>query len=307
MRQQGTEQAMGFPAADRLRAMMAERAGGMPLLAPGVWDGLSARLAIHAGAAALHASGGAIARAAGQPDLGILGLAEMEARIGEIVEGAGSAPVIADADTGYGGLLNLAHAVRRYARLGVAALHIEDQPFPKRCGLFEGVAVVPEAEMIARLRAARAAAAEIGGGPLLIARTDAVKPEGLEAALRRMRAYIAAGADIAFVEGLEDAEAMRAASAGLPGVPQLLNASMSAKGLPLPPATLAALGFAIVIYPGDAQRAAIAAMDATFRAVLRDGDGQSVADRMAPASLRDGVVGTRDLMAAEARWTEGRD
>jgi 2-methylisocitrate lyase-like PEP mutase family enzyme len=286
--------------------MMAERAGRMPLLVPGVWDGLSARLAIHAGATALHASGGAIARAAGQPDLGILGLAEMEARIGEIVEGAGGAPVIADADTGYGGLLNLAHAVRRYARLGVAALHIEDQPFPKRCGLFEGVAVVPEAEMVARLRAARAAAAECDGGPLLIARTDAVKPEGLEAALRRMRAYIAAGADIAFVEGLEDADAMRAAGAGLPGVPQLLNASMSAKGLPLAPETLAGLGFAIVIYPGDAQRAAIAAMDAAFRAVLRDGDGRSVADRMAPASLRDGVVGTRDLMAAEARWAEGQ-
>jgi 2-methylisocitrate lyase-like PEP mutase family enzyme len=81
---------------------------------------------------------------------------------------------------------------------------------------------------------------------------------------------------------------------------------MSAKGLPLAPETLAGLGFAIVIYPGDAQRAAIAAMDAAFRAVLRDGDGRSMADRMAPASLRDGVVGTRDLMAAEARWAEGQ-
>jgi 2-methylisocitrate lyase-like PEP mutase family enzyme len=298
---------MGFAAADRLRAMMApimaQAAGRMPVLAPGVWDGLSARLAVHAGATALHASGGAIARAAGQPDLGILGLAEMEARIGEIVEGAGDAPVIADADTGYGGLLNLAHAVRRYARLGVAALHIEDQPFPKRCGLFDGVTVVPEADMLARLRAARATVAAMDGGPLIIARTDAVKPEGLEAAFRRMRAYIEAGADIAFVEGLDDAAAMRAAAAALPGVPQLLNASMSAHGLPLPPATLAGLGFAIVIYPGDAQRAAIAAMDAAFRAVLRDGDGRSVADRMAPASLRDGVVGTRALIEAEARWT----
>ena len=286
--------------------MMAAREGGRPVLAPGVWDGLSARLAMHAGAQALHASGGAIARAAGQPDLGILGLAEMESRIGEIVEGAGGAPVIADADTGYGGLLNLAHTVRRYARLGVAALHIEDQPFPKRCGLFDGVTVVPEAEMLSRLRAACAAVTEMGGGPLIIARTDAVKPEGLDAALRRMRAYIAAGADIAFVEGLEDAAAMAAASAALPGVPQLLNASMSAHGLPLPPARLAELGFAIVIYPGDAQRTAIAAMDAAFRAVLRDGDGRTIADLMAPSSLRDGVVGTGALMEAEARWTEGR-
>jgi 2-methylisocitrate lyase-like PEP mutase family enzyme len=296
---------MGFAAVDKLRAMMAAREGGMPVLAPGVWDGLSARLAVQAGATALHASGGAIARAAGQPDRGILGLAEMEARIGEIVEGAGGAPVIADADTGYGGLLNLAHAVRRYARLGVAALHIEDQPFPKRCGLFDGVTVVPQAEMLARLRAARAVAAELGGRPLIIARTDAVKPEGMEAALRRMRAYIAAGADIAFVEGLEDAAQMRTAADALPGVPQLLNASMSAHGLPLPPADLAALGFAFIIYPGDAQRAAIAAMDQAFRAVLRDGDGRSIADRMAPASLRDGVVGTRALADAEARWTEG--
>ncbi|WP_199231136.1 isocitrate lyase/PEP mutase family protein [Falsiroseomonas bella] len=278
----------------------------MPVLAPGVWDGLSARLAIHAGAAALHASGGAIARAAGQPDLGILGLSEMEARIGEIVEGAGGAPVIADADTGYGGLLNLAHAVRRYARLGVAALHIEDQPFPKRCGLFEGVAVVAQAEMLARIRAARATVEQMGGGgPLIIARTDAVKPEGLDAAFARMRAYLAEGADIAFVEGLEDAAAMQTAGAALPGVPQLLNASMSAHGLPLPPERLAQLGFAIVIYPGDAQRAAIAAMDAAFRAVLRDGDGRSVADRMAPSALRDGVVGTAALMQAEAGWTEG--
>jgi len=286
--------------------MMAAREGGRPLLAPGVWDGLSARLAMHAGAPALHASGGAIARAAGQPDLGILGLAEMESRIGEIVEGAGGAPVIADADTGYGGLLNLAHTVRRYARLGVAALHIEDQPFPKRCGLFDGVTVVPEAEMLARLRAACATVTAMGGGPLIIARTDAVKPEGLDSALRRMRAYIAAGADIAFVEGLEDAAAMQAAAAALQGVPQLLNASMSAHGLPLPPTRLAELGFAIVIYPGDAQRAAIAAMDLAFRAVLRDGDGRSVADRMAPSSLRDGVVGTGTLIQAEARWTEGR-
>lgn len=297
---------MGFAAADRLRAMMASGAERMPVLAPGVWDGLSARLAAHAGATALHASGGAIARAAGQPDLGIIGLAEMEARIGEIVEGAGGAPVIADADTGYGGLLNLAHAVRRYARLGVAALHIEDQPFPKRCGLLYGVAVVPQAEMLARLRAARAVVSEMGAGPLIIARTDAVKPEGLDAALARMRAYIAAGADIAFVEGLDDAAAMEAAGAALPGVPQLLNASMSAHGLPMPPSRLAALGFSIVIYPGDAQRAAIAAMDAAFRAVLRDGDGRSVADRMAPSALRDGVVGTVAMMETEARWAEGR-
>lgn len=296
---------MRVTAAERLRGLIADARRGRPVLAPGVWDGLSARLAARAGATALHASGGAIARAAGQPDLGIIGLTEMESRIGEIVEGAGDAPVIADADTGYGGLLNVAHAVRRYARLGVAALHIEDQPFPKRCGLLDGVAVVPAAEMVARLRAARDAIAELGGGPLLIARTDAVKPEGLGAAVARMRAYMAAGADVAFIEGLEDPGALQAAAAALTDVPLLLNASMSAHGLPLPPDRLAALGYAIVIYPGDAQRAAIAGMQEAFAAVLRDADTRSVAARLAPASLRDGVVRTTELMQAEARWTEG--
>ncbi len=290
--------------AQGLRAMLAAApAVGRPVLAPGVWDGLSARLAVHASAPALHASGGAIARAAGLPDLGILGLAEMEARITEIVEGASGAPVIADADTGYGGLLNLAHAVRRYARAGVAALHIEDQPFPKRCGLLDGVQVAPPEEMEARIRAARAACPD--GGPLIIARTDAVKAEGLEAACARLRRYMAAGADMAFPEGLEDAEAIEAAAAALPGVPMLLNASMSARGLPLPPARLASLGFTLVIYPGDAQRAAIAAMAETFATLMRDADSRAVADRLAPASLRDGVVGTAALMRQEEGWAAG--
>jgi 2-methylisocitrate lyase-like PEP mutase family enzyme len=271
-----------------------------PVLAPGVWDGLSARLAAAAGAAALHASGGAIARAAGQPDLGIIGLAEMEARIGEILEAAPGIPVIADADTGYGGLLNVAHAVRRLARLGVAALHLEDQPFPKRCGLFEGVQVVPAEEMVARLHAAREACPE--GGPKIIARTDALKAEGLDAALARMRAYLAAGADIAFVEGLDDAATIRQTAAALAPAPLLLNASMAAQGLPLPLDALAALGVRIVIYPGDAQRAAIAGMARAFAAVLTAGDSRAIAADLAPTQLRDDVVGTSALIQAEARW-----
>ncbi|MGG5809292.1 isocitrate lyase/PEP mutase family protein [Falsiroseomonas sp. CW058] len=288
------------PAARLLRLMAVP---ARPVLAPGVWDGLSARLAVRAGAAALHASGGAIARAAGQPDLGIIGLAEMEARIGEIVEGAGGVPVIADADAGYGGPLNVAHAARRLARLGVAALHIEDQPFPKRCGLLDGVGVVAAEEMLARMRAARAALPP--GGPLLIARTDALKAEGEAAALARMRAYLAAGAEIAFVEGLEDAGAIARAAAALHPAPLLFNASMSATGLPLPPERLGALGVRIIIYPGDAQRAAIAAMARCFATVLEAGDSRAMAADLAPASLRDGVVGTGALMAQEAAWRGG--
>jgi 2-methylisocitrate lyase-like PEP mutase family enzyme len=289
------------PAA-RLAALM-RIAADRPVLAPGVWDGLSARLAVRAGAAALHASGGAIARAAGQPDLGLLGLAEMSWRIAEIVEAAGEVPVVADADTGHGGLLNVAQTVRRFAQLGVAALHLEDQPFPKRCGLLEGVQVIPCAEMIARLRAARAACQP--GGPLIIARTDAMKAEGLDAALARMGAYIEAGADIGFVEGLEDAAAIRRAGALLAPTPLLFNASMSARGLPLTLRELAALGVRIVIYPGDAQRAAIAAMARAFAEVVSRGDSRGIAGNLAPSALRDEVVGTSAAMAAEARWAAG--
>lgn len=261
---------------------------------------------VQAGATALHASGGAIARAAGQPDLGLLGLAEMSARIAEIaeiVEGAAGAPVIADADTGHGGLLNLAQTVRRFAQLGVAALHLEDQPFPKRCGLLEGVQVVLRAEMLARLRAARAACPP--GGPRLIARTDALKAEGEEAALARMAAYIGAGADIAFLEGLEDAGAIHRAAARLAPVPLLFNASMSARGLPMGLGDMAALGVRIVIYPGDAQRAAISGMARAFATVLRDGDSRAIAGGLAPSALRDEVVGTSAAMAAETRWATG--
>jgi len=288
--------------ASRLAALM-EAARERPVLAPGVWDGLSARLALRAGAPALHASGGAIARAAGQPDLGLLGLAEMSARIGEIVEAAEGAPVIADADTGHGGLLNVAQTVRRFAGLGVAALHLEDQPFPKRCGLFEGVTVVPAAEMVARLRAARDACPE--GGPLLVARTDALKAEGMPAALARMAAYVAAGADLAFVEGLETAAQIREAAAALAPVPLLFNASMSAVGLPLRLNELLALGVRIVIYPGDAQRAAMAGMARAFAALLATGESRAIASELAPGALRDEIVGTGEAMAAEARWAAG--
>lgn len=288
--------------AARLAALM-EAAKDRPVLAPGVWDGLSARLAVRAGAAALHASGGAIARSTGQPDLGLLGLAEMSARIAEIVDGAADTPVIADADTGHGGLLNVAQTVRRFAQLGVAALHLEDQPFPKRCGLFEGVQVVPCTDMLARLRAARAACPP--GGPLIIARTDALKAEGEEAALARMQAYLGAGADIAFVEGLEDAAAIRRAAARLAPAPMLFNASMSARGLPLALQEMAALGVRIMVYPGDAQRAAIAGMARTFTALLEAGDSRTVAADLASSDLRDEVVGTSAAMAAEARWAAG--
>ena len=166
----------------RLRELIA---GDEVVVAPGVFDGLSARLVEHAGFPAVYASGGAIARSAGIPDLGLLGVGEVVERLRPIVE-AVSIPVIADADTGYGNALNARRAVQAFERLGVAGLHLEDQSFPKRCGHLDDKSLVPAEEMAQKLRAAR----EVLDDPdfVLIARTDAIAVEGLDAALRARRA-----------------------------------------------------------------------------------------------------------------------
>src|SRR5213078_476534 len=134
-------------------------AGPEVIVAPGVYDGLSARLAARAGFSAVYATGGGIARSMGYPDLGLLSPSEIVDRLANIVEHAG-VPVIADADTGYGNALNTQRAVREFERAGVAALHLEDQTFPKRCGHYDDKSVVPTAEMVQKLRAARDALAD---------------------------------------------------------------------------------------------------------------------------------------------------
>ena len=166
-----------------LRAMLKD--DGI-VVAPGVYDGLSARLARDAGFAAVYATGGGIARSMGFPDLGLLSMREVTERVAGIVEHAG-VPVIADADTGYGNALNVQRTVRELERAGVAALHLEDQVFPKRCGHYDGKAVVPAAEMVQKLRAARDGAQD--ADLVIIARTDAIAVEGLDAGIERAHAY----------------------------------------------------------------------------------------------------------------------
>src|SRR5215469_18798609 len=146
-------------------------AGAETVVAPGVFDGLSARLAARAGFPAVYATGGGIARSLGYPDLGLLSLSEIASRLANIVEHA-EVPVIADADTGYGNALNTQRAVREFERAGVAALHLEDQTFPKRCGHYDDKSVVSVAEMAQKLKAARDALTD--ADLVLIARTDAL-------------------------------------------------------------------------------------------------------------------------------------
>jgi 2-methylisocitrate lyase-like PEP mutase family enzyme len=261
------------------------------VLAPGVYDGLSARLARHAGFAAVYASGGGIARSIGYPDLGLLGLGEVVARVAGIVEHAG-VPVIADADTGYGNALNVRRTVREFERAGVAALHLEDQTFPKRCGHLDDKSVVPMAEMVGKLRAARdAAAADL----VLIARTDALAVEGLDSAIERAHAYAAAGADVLFVEAPTSEAQIEAIARRLPA-PKLLNMFEGGKTPLVELARLQALGYRIVIIPSDLQRAAIRAMQDVLAAIKRDGNSRRLADRMASFAEREVIVGTADYL-----------
>ena len=285
-------------ASTRLRTLLG---AGDVIVAPGVWDGLSSRLVARAGFSAVYATGGGIARSMGYPDLGLLSLSEIVDRLANIVEHAG-VPVIADADTGYGNALNTQRAVREFERAGVAALHLEDQTFPKRCGHYDDKSVISASEMAQKLRAARDATGD--ADLVLIARTDALAIEGLDAAIARAHVYAAAGADVIFVEAPVSIEQIETIAHRVPQ-PKLINMFQGGKTPLVPVARLKALGYQIVIIPSDMQRAAIRAMDDVLAALTRDGSCAALADRMATFKEREDVVDTAGWLVRAAKYGGG--
>jgi 2-methylisocitrate lyase-like PEP mutase family enzyme len=273
------------------------------VIAPGVYDGLSARLAARAGFRTLYATGGGIARGMGYPDLGLLSVSEIVERLANIVEQV-ELPIIADADTGYGNALNVRRAVREFERAGVAGFHLEDQTFPKRCGHYDDKAVVPTREMEQKLRAARDALTD--GDLVLIARTNALAVEGLERALERAEAYHAAGADVIFVEA-PTSEAQIETIARRVSAPKLINMFQGGKTPLVPAARLRELGYRIVIIPSDLQRAAIRAMADTLAAIARDGNSSAVADRMASFTDRETAVDTATWLELDRRYSTSQE
>src|SRR5215208_4900209 len=212
-------------------------AGPEPVLAPGAYDALSARLVERAGFPAVYMTGfGASASLLGRPDVGLLSFDEMAGHARRLAQ-AVSVPLIADADDGYGNPLNVMRTVREYAAAGVAALHVEDQVAPKRCGHMEGKDVIDASEMVEKVRAA------------VEARGDARAVEGLDAALERARRYREAGADLLFVEAPETEAEIEAVAAAFPDVPLVFNWVDGGKTPGLPLEALRELGFALVIYP----------------------------------------------------------
>jgi len=273
------------------------------LVAPGVFDGLSARIAEKAGFEAVYASGGAIARAAGVPDLGLLTMSEVLARVGEIVR-AVSVPVIADGDTGYGNALNAYRAVREFERIGVAALHLEDQVTPKRCGHYMDQELVPAEEMVLKLRSAMEARTD--SDLVLIARTDARSAAGLDEAIRRAGLYANAGVDAIFVEAPQSIEELAEIPRRIQA-PLVVNMFHGGRTPLVPAQQLAQMGYRIMLAPSDLQRAAMFAMQEAARLLRNDGSTTALQDRMITFRERDALVGLPAWQALENRYVLGKD
>ena len=268
------------------------------LIAPGVYDGLSARIAEAAGFAALYISGGAIARSMGYPDVGLVTLTEMQKRLEEI-RAVTTLPLIADADTGYGNAINVIRTIRAYERAGAAALHIEDQVEPKRCGHYEGKQIVSVTEMVQKIQAA--VEARGGSGLVLIARTDARAVLGVDAAIERGNTYAEAGADVIFVEAPQSIEEIEHIARAVTA-PLLINMFWGGKTPLVPAEQLAALGYRIIIVPSDLQRAAIRAMERAATEIRMHGHTQGIAVDMVSFREREGIVGLPEIQELQQRF-----
>ena len=281
----------------RLRALLDS---GQTIVAPGAFDPLSARLVEEAGFPAVYMTGfGTSAALIGRPDVGLLTMTEMAGNAGRIAASV-DIPVIADADTGYGNPLNVIRTVQTYEAAGVAGIHIEDQVAPKKCGHMEGKQVIPAEEMVQKVRAAVEARAQPEF--VIIARTDARAPEGLERALRRGRMYREAGADVLFIEALtSEAEAEQAVRA-LPGVPLLFNWAEGGKTPPIGLDRIKELGYRIVIFPISTLLAATGAMRAILQEIARAGTpAAAMRERPTFAEFVD-FIGLPQVREAEQRY-----
>ena len=269
------------------------------VVAPGAADALVARLILAEGFKAIYMTGGGTSSTRlGAPDVGLLTMPEMVDNAARIVDASGL-PVIADADTGYGNVLNVRRTVRAYERAGVAAIHLEDQELPKRCGHLAGKTLVPRDEMVNKIRAA--CDVRMDEDFLIIARTDALAVEGIDAALERGRAYEAAGADMIFVESPLTMEHLRAIPRAF-RVPTLFNMASSGKTPFLHTDELTELGFKLAIYPNFAILTAIRAVRSYLRDLREKGTVAHLVKDLASFTEWFDIVGMPEVKAFEERY-----
>lgn len=271
------------------------------VLAPGVYDALSALVAEQAGFEALYLSGASIAYTRlGRSDIGLTTFTEVADTLARITERV-SLPVIVDADTGFGNALNTQRTVRGFERAGAAMVQIEDQTFPKRCGHLDGKAVVPAREMAGKLKAALDA--RTSSDTLILARTDAVAVDGLEAALDRAEAYLDCGVDALFIEALRSPEQMDAACRRFAHrVPLLANMVEGGKTPVQDADALQAHGFRIAIFPGGTARAVVHTLQGYYASLHQHRTTQPWRSQMLDFDALNEVIGTPELMRAGQKY-----
>lgn len=273
------------------------------LVAPGCFDGLSARLVEEAGFEAAYLSGGAVARSMGIPDIGLVTMSEVIERAAQVVS-AVRIPVIADADTGYGNAVNLVRTVREFERTGAAAIHIEDQITPKRCGHLDGKEVIPLAEMEKKLEAALASRTDPDFG--IIARTDARGVHGFDDAIKRGRAFAKLGVDAVFVEAPQSEKELEETPRLVPDIPLLVNVFKGGKTPMLPVHRLEQMGYRIAIYPSETQRAGIYAMRMALGLLKREGTTEAMDAALTTFRERDQIVALDDWQRLEQLYMDIR-
>lgn len=291
------------PTEKRAALAQALRSGEF-IIAPGVFDMVSARLADRLEFRALYLSGyGVSAAHLGLPDAGLASYADILERV-RTVAGGTSTPLICDADTGFGGLLNVQHTVRGFEQAGCAAVQIEDQAVPKKCGFTPGRRMIPSTAMQNKIRVALEARRD--PNLLIIARTDARTSLGIEEALYRGQAYAEAGADVIFIQAPESVDELAKIGQTI-NKPLLANMGLGGTTPPLSAAELQALGFALAIYPNPGLLAAAAALQSVYATLRR---GAPTTDLEAPSFAPDAMhrlMGFEDIWAFEEKWSAAED
>ncbi len=265
------------------------------ILVPGIYDSFGALMAEKAGFEALYVSGASISYTKlGSPDLGFVSMSEVAAIVGNISERT-SLPLIVDADTGFGNALNVQRTIKVFEKAGASAIQIEDQLLPKRCGHLDGKRLITDQEMCGKIKAALDS--RVNSNTLIIARTDAVGVEGFESALNRAQMYYEAGADILFIEAIQDeiqiAEAMKNFGKK---VPLLANMVEGGKTPLLSAPELEKLGFSIVIFPGGLVRAFARTAQEYFKSLYETGSTKAKIDEMYSFDELNQLLGTKEIL-----------
>ncbi|HEY0296334.1 MAG TPA: oxaloacetate decarboxylase [Bordetella sp.] len=276
-------------------------AAGQAVLAPGIYDPLSALIAQQAGFDALYLSGASIAYShLGRSDVGLTTSTEVADTLARITDRV-DCPIIVDGDTGFGNALNVQRTVRDFERAGAAMIQLEDQGFPKRCGHLAGKTLVPAREMCGKLKAALDARTD--ANTLILARTDAVAVEGLDAALERAEQYLACGVDALFVEALQTPEQIEAACTRFASrIPLLANMVEGGKTPVESAQALARRGFRIVIFPGGTMRAVAHTLQGYYASLREHGTTAPWRDKMLDFDGLNAVIGTPELLALGQRY-----